>query len=81
MSDPITRDSLQIARLEEQVRTINRDMQTQTLQLQAMQKQLSEVLDALNRASGGWKTLMWLGGAAATVGGAVSWVLDHVVLK
>lgn len=81
MNEPITRDSLQIARLEEQVRTINRDMQTQTLQLQAMHKQLGEVLDTLNRASGGWKTLMWLGGASAVVGGAVSWVLDHVVLK
>lgn len=81
MSESITRDSLQIARLEEQVRTINRDMQAQTMQLEAMQLQLGKVLDALNQASGGWKTLMWLGGAAAVVGGAVSWVLDHVVLK
>ena len=81
MSDPITRDSLQIARLEERVHTIDRDMKSQTIQLETMHRQIGEVLDALNRASGGWKTLMWLGGAAATVGGGVSWVLDHVVLK
>ncbi len=78
MAEEITKDSLQIARLEERISTIDRDMRAQTEKLESMQKQLTQVLEALSEAKGGWRTLMWLGGAAATFGALVSWVLTHV---
>jgi len=78
MSDEYTKDSLQIARLEERIATIDRDMRLQTERLELMQAQLAQVLNALSEAKGGWRTLMWLGGASAAMGGLISWVLTHV---
>lgn len=42
--------------------------------LHAMQLQLAE-------AKGGWRTLMFLGGAAASLGGVLSWALTHLTGK
>ena len=81
MQPPITQDSLQIARLEERMQTMTRDMEAQTAQLLAMQEQLKKVLETLAEARGGWRTLVWLGGACAAAGGLVSWALNHITLK
>lgn len=78
MTDDITRDSLQIARLEERMATMDRDMQAQTVRIEAMQVQLSQVLAALSEAKGGWRTLMLLGGAAASAGGVIGWAASHL---
>lgn len=77
----ITQDSLQIARLEERMSTLARDMDAQNEQLAAMRVQLEQVLTALGEARGGWKTLMWLGGAAAGLGGFLSWAMTHLEIK
>ncbi len=81
MADEYTRDSLQIARLEERMQTVVRDMEAQNVKLEAMSVQLDQVLSTLSEARGGWKTLMWIGGASASVGGLVSWALNHLTFK
>ena len=43
-----------------------------------MDQKLDLVLDKLSEAKGGWKTLMLLGGAGATLGAMVPWVADHL---
>ena len=35
---------------------------------------LDEVLAAMNEARGGWKTLMLIGGAAGSIGSAITWI-------
>lgn len=76
-----TRESIQIARLEEQFSAIRQDMDEMSSQMVALQSQLSEVLAKLNEAKGGWRVLMMLGGAAAGVGAGLSWILQHVRLQ
>jgi hypothetical protein len=65
---------VQIARLEIKVAHLE-------VQLTRMSGQLDDVLSALTEARGGWRTLMWLGGAASVVGAAVSYVINHVAFK
>lgn len=77
MSADITPDSLQIVRLEERMAVMHRDMAAQQLQLAALQEQLTQVLAALSEAKGGWRTLMLIGGAAATFGSSMSYVIAH----
>ena len=77
----LTQDSLQIARLEVRMSQMDRDMQAQTLKMDVMSAQLDQVLTALSEAKGGWKTMMWLGGAAAVVGGCINWLIEHVSLR
>lgn len=76
-----TQDSVQIARLEERMATMDRDMRAQSIKLDEMRQQLEQVLAALSEAKGGWRTLMLLGGAAASAGGLISWVLTHIQIK
>jgi hypothetical protein len=44
-----------------------------------MDAKLDLVLDKLSEAKGGWKLLMALGGAAATLGGVITWFATHTV--
>lgn len=44
---------------------------------EALSVKLDEVLTAMHEARGGWRTVMLLGGTAATMGGAVSWFITH----
>lgn len=67
----ITKDSLQIARLEEQLSSMRHTLEKMDERMEAMETQLAE-------ARGGWRTLVWLGGAAASMGAAMSWVVSHV---
>lgn len=60
-------------------------MQTQISEIQSQQAatnaKLDQVLAKLSEARGGWKMMMALGGAAATLGGAVTWVAQNVHLE
>ena len=38
---------------------------------------LDEVLRTMHEAQGGWRTLMVVGGAAASLGGFLSWLLSQ----
>jgi hypothetical protein len=37
--------------------------------------------DLMEQSKGGWRTLVWLGGIAGTVGGAVGWVVSHIKIS
>jgi hypothetical protein len=74
MDDQPTRDSIQIARLEAQFAFMRETLLKMDERLEAMEQQLAE-------ARGGWRTLMWLGGAAAGLGSVVTWAMSHVRLQ
>lgn len=44
----------------------------------AIDSKLDLVVNQLSEAKGGWRTLMLIGGAATTVGAAVSWFVQHL---
>ena len=72
MSEEIHRDlgkhDAQIEALKLQVNRMYDDMQQMMGQLTTIQQTLSE-------AKGGWKTLMWVGGLSAVLGGVVAKVI------
>lgn len=44
-----------------------------------MDLKLDQVLERLSEAKGGWRALMLLGGAGATLGGFVTWFFTHSI--
>jgi hypothetical protein len=44
---------------------------------QRQSDQIDKILQAMNEARGGWRTLLMIGGAAGTVGGFVTWAVSH----
>jgi hypothetical protein len=61
-------------RLEQQVEQLTKDVEE-------MQADIKVIKALLEQASGGWKTLVWVGGAAAAGATALQWVASHVSLK
>jgi hypothetical protein len=64
----------EFGRLQAQVAALEKSMA-------AMQADVRVIRDAVTEARGGWRTLLLLGGAAATMGGAIAWALQHVKLS
>jgi hypothetical protein len=44
----------------------------------AQSEKLDKVLAQLAEARGGWRTLMLIGGAAGSIGSAITWALQHM---
>jgi len=67
-------DPREYGQLEQQVAQLSRDVHTLKENVQAMR-------DLMEQSKGGWRTLVWLGGIAGTVGGAVGWFVSHVKIS
>lgn len=71
-------DARDFGRLEGEVQALRDMITAQNLTLASLQKELASVNQMLSEARGGWKTLLWLGGASATMGSAVTWAFQHL---
>lgn len=70
-------DPREFGRLEGAVTALKTELdQVRTKQTQ-MDAKLDLVLDALSEAKGGWRIMMLLGGAGATLGGLLTWFATH----
>ena len=67
-------DPIAYGRLIQSVERLSKDVED-------MQDDIKAIKGLLEQASGGWKTLMWVGGAAASIAAGMSWVLSHMTLK
>ncbi len=65
--------------LEGEVKALHAMLREQNKTLAALSQQLDEVTKTLAEARGGWKTLLWLGGAAAAASATVTWAVQHLV--
>ena len=46
-----------------------------------MDMKLDMVLDKLSEAKGGWRVMVYVGGAFAAIGSGVTWVIEHFAGK
>jgi hypothetical protein len=67
-------DPIEYGRLIQSVDRLTKDMED-------IQDDIKAIKVLLEQATGGWKTLMWVGGACASAAAGVSWLLSHVTLK
>ncbi len=72
-------DARAFGQLEGEVKALHAMLAQQNDALAALSLQLDEVRKTLDEARGGWKTLLWLGGAAAAASSAATYLLQHTV--
>jgi hypothetical protein len=79
--DSYSTETAQVARLDERLKTMERDMAQMHVDMATMAGKVDEVLRTLQEARGGWRTLMWMSGAAASFGAALMWFLSNFQLR
>lgn len=72
-------DPREFGRLEGAVSALKTELDSVKVKQAQMDVKLDLVLDKLSEAKGGWRALMLLGGAGATLGGLATWFLTHSI--
>ena len=75
MDDPI-KTARELATHASDIRHLQSDMDKMVKDMDEIKKTLADIQKTLSEAKGGWKTLMYVGGAAAGVGAAFTWLMD-----
>jgi hypothetical protein len=71
-------DPQEFGRLQQEVAELRRDQEQIMLLLSKLTGDMAAVREQLAEARGGWKLMMGLGGAAASLGGVISWAITHL---
>lgn len=75
-----TIDPQEFGRLQAQVETLIASDASKTELLQTMAADMTAIRLQLAEARGGWRLLVAMGGAAGTVGAAITWAVGHLRL-
>lgn len=75
--EALAKAQVDIGRLEAEVSHLTDAVKELRASNAAVTKALVDIQRTLDEARGGWRTLMFVGGAAASMGGLISWVLSH----
>lgn len=71
-------DPVEFGELRAQVQHVQKSNEELRNDIKELQQQIQELLDLVNTAKGGWRTLAAVTGAAATLGAGVQWVFEHL---
>ena len=78
--DALAQAQVDIGKLEVEVQNLRDDIIDLKKLVEQLNTQMSKVTAQLSEARGGWRMLMLLGGAAASLGAGVTWLFTHVKL-
>lgn len=70
-----------IARLQEQMANLRRDVDDLKVSIDGLIKTVANMNLTLSEARGGWRFMMALGGAGATFGGFLVWMIEQLLRK
>jgi len=59
------------------IKHLQEDMDKLVKDMEEIKKSLSEISKTLSEARGGWKALLWAGGAVSALTGVVGFIMGH----
>jgi prefoldin subunit 5 len=77
MDDPI-KTARELATHASDIKHLQQDMDKMVKDMEDVKKCLNAIQKTLSEASGGWRTLMYVGGAAGAIGAFVTWVSEKI---
>lgn len=63
---------------ETEIKHLQSDMDKMVKDMNDIKETLKAIQQTLDQAHGGWRMLLAVGSAAALVGGAVAWFIEHL---
>jgi prefoldin subunit 5 len=76
MSD-LMEQARELATHASEIRHLQTDMDKMVQDMEEIKKSLAQINRTLSEARGGWKTLMWAGGAVSAITGIVGFLMGH----
>lgn len=71
-------DPRDYGKLEAQVERIIKDVDNLSDEIKQLKESIQAIRDLMEQSKGGWKTLVYLGGLASTVGGLIAWLAANI---
>ena len=75
-SDPIM-TARELATHASDIKHLQEDMDKLVTSVEAIKESLDDIRKKLDQVEGGWKALMWLGGAISAGTGVVGYIVGH----
>jgi len=76
--DNIMIDPIEFGQLRAEVTAQRRDLDRLANTLEHLARSLDSVRDVMTEARGGWRAIAMVSGIAGTLGGAITWAVQHV---
>ena len=76
--DNIMIDPIEFGQLRAEVTAQRRDLDRLANTLEHLARALDSVRDVMTEARGGWRAIPMVSGIAGTLGGAITWAVQHV---
>lgn len=77
-AEALVEAQVNISRLEVEVVHLTKAVEELKAGNIKMAQALADIQRTLSEARGGWQTLMWVGGAAASFGSLATWAVTHM---
>lgn len=75
--DDLVQTARELATHANEIKHLQSDMDRVLLELNAMKETVDSINQKLDKAEGGWKTLIWIGGIASSVTGFVGFIIGY----
>ena len=77
MEDPI-QTARELATHANDIKHLQQDMDRVVQDMDEVKKSLNEIKKTLSEARGGWRVLMYVGGAGGVLGGSLTWLIEKL---
>lgn len=74
-------DAQEFGRLQSDVEHLSETVALLVASNKGLAEKLDKVQTTLSEARGGWRVLMWVSGASATVAAALTWIATHITFR
>jgi prefoldin subunit 5 len=77
--DDTVQTARELATHANEIKHLQQDMDKLVEDMDQVKNTLAEIQKTLSEAKGGWRVLMYFGGAGGVIGGTLTWVIDRVL--
>jgi prefoldin subunit 5 len=78
MEDPV-KTARELATHANEIKHLQQDMDRMVQDMDEIKKTLNEIKKTLSEARGGWRVLMYVGGAGGVLGGSLTWLAEKFI--
>ena len=75
--EDLVKTARELATHASEIKHLQADMDRVLVELNAMKETVDSINQKLDKAEGGWKTLIWIGGIASSITGFIGFIIGY----